>query len=240
MAEPHINSALLKIVPTYYYKVIILKAVNIFLNSAYGRARFILWFGFLFNLLYALWGLVTGIFYRSAWFGAVAVYYILLCIIKFFLIRTDLRFRQSEEKRKSRIRALRSYRNCGYLLALLNISMVGIVFMIVIGDKSAGYSGIVLFVMGGYTIIRLVISVVNITKLRHIDDPLLSASKSLGISVTLMSVFSLQTALLSRFCRDAVLRRQLNGTVGFAVSVAVIMIALYMISKSRRKLKDNE
>ena len=165
-----------------------MKAVNIFLNSEKGRARYILWFGFFFNLIYSVWGFFTGVFYRSAWMLSVAVYYILLCLLKFFMIRADLRFRESDKGAKARLRAFESYKRCGYLLGLLSITMVGIVIFIISRDESAKYSGVVFWIMGGYTAIRLGVSFYNLFRLKNIDDPLLSASKSLGISVTLMSV----------------------------------------------------
>ena len=213
--------------------MIVLKAFNIFLNTPSGRARFVLWFGFGFNLLYALWGLGTGIFYRSAWFGAMAVYYLLLCTLKFFIIKTDMRYKQNSDSQKSELKALRRYKNCGWLLGLLNLFIVGIVILIIKRDESAKYSGIVLWVMGGYTAVRMVISALNLRRLRDLTDPLLSASKTLGISVTLMSMFSLQTALLERFCRDEALRRELNGLVGFAICIMEIALAIYMITKSK-------
>ncbi len=168
----------------------------------------------------------------------VAVYYILLCLLKFFLIKADLRFKESDKQYKAKLRALKSYERCGYLLGCLSITMVGIVIFIISRDESAKYSGFVFWVMGGYTAARLGVSVYNLRRLGSIDDPLLSASKSLGISVTLMSVFSLTTALLARFCTDAAIRRSIIASVGFSVSVAVIMVALYMISRSRKKLRD--
>ena len=213
-----------------------MKAVNIFLNSEKGRARYILWFGFFFNLIYSVWGFFTGVFYRSAWMLSVAVYYILLCLLKFFMIRADLRFRESDKGAKARLRAFECYKRCGYLLGLLSITMVGIVIFIISRDESAKYSGVVFWIMGGYTAIRLGVSFYNLFRLKNIDDPLLSASKSLGISVTLMSVFSLTTALLARFCADTAVRRSIIASVGFSVSVAVIMVAAYMISRGRKKL----
>lgn len=212
-----------------------MRGLNIFLNTPSRRARFALWFGFSFNLLYALWGLGTGIFYRSAWFGAMAVYYILLCTLKFFIIKTDLRVKRAKNRQKAEARAIRGYKSCSRLLGLLNLAIVGIVVLVLLRDESAAYSPFVLWIMGGYTAVRIVISAINIFKLRFIDDPLLISSRCLGISVTVTSLFSFQTALLERFCKNTVLRQVLNGSVGILVSILIIYLAVYTIQKLKEK-----
>lgn len=213
-----------------------MKAINISLRDPEQRARIALYFGLAVNTLYAAFKLWAGIRYRSVWFGAVSIYYILLCTIKFLLIRTDYRLKLKNDCYHAREKALKSYRSCGRLLLLLNVSLAAIVLLIIKQDTAAEYSGYLLWAFGGYTVYRLVMSAIDVKKLRHIDDPLLSASKHLGISVALMSMFSLQTALLDRFCADSELRRLLNGAVGFAVCVTVIIIAVSMIVSSTRRL----
>ncbi len=197
-----------------------------------------LYFGFCFNIVYAVFKLATGIIYKSVWFGAVALYYILLCTIKFLLIRTDLRLKNQMNKKSVRIKALISYKRCGKLLMLLNLSMAVIVIIIIKYDKVALYSGYIIWIFGGYTLYRVITAIIDARRIRHIDDPLLSASKSLNMSVAMMSMFSLQTALLDRFCNDSVLRRTLNSIVGFAVCIIVIIIAVTMIVRANRKLNS--
>ena len=51
------------------------------------RAGVSLYQGFFINLLYIVMKLVSGIVYRSTWFIALAVYYILLAVMRFLLVR---------------------------------------------------------------------------------------------------------------------------------------------------------
>ncbi len=215
-----------------------MRSFNIFLNSPEQRARVGLYCGFFFNILYAVFKLTTGIIYKSVWFGAVALYYILLCTIKFLLIRTDLRLKNLMNKKSVRIKALLSYKRCGKLLMLLNLSMAVIVIIIIKYDKVAEYSGYLIWIFGGYTLYRVITAIIDARRIGQIDDPLLSASKSLNMSVAMMSMFSLQTALLDRFCSDAELRRTLNSIVGFAVCIIVIIVAVAMIVRANRKMNS--
>ena len=49
------------------------------------RTELFLRLGLAVNIGYALFNVFTGVFYRSVWFGAVAVYYIMLCFIKRYI-----------------------------------------------------------------------------------------------------------------------------------------------------------
>ncbi len=220
-----------------------MRSITLILHSAEWRARVALYLGLGFNVIYAIFKLITGIVYGTVWFYAAAVYYLLLCTIKFMLIKTDRRVRGKKDRKSVLIWSLRSYKRCGALLMLLNISMAATVIIILKYEKTALYSNLVLSVFGLYTLARIVFSAIDLKRLHKTLDPLLAASKHLGVSVTLMSMFSLTTALLDRFCEDRSIRALINGIVGGAVSVAVIIIALSMIIYSSgrlRKLTDNK
>ena len=46
------------------------------------NSRVILYRGLLINILYALFKLITGVYYRSTWMIAISVYYFTLIILK--------------------------------------------------------------------------------------------------------------------------------------------------------------
>ena len=216
--------------------MIFLKAFGIFLNSPKGRTRFALYFGLFFNIAVILFKTFTGIAYRSVWFGAMAVYYFLLSLIKFLIIRTDRKLREIGDREAAYTRSLHTFRRCGGLLIILNLIMTVIILIIIKYDKKAEYSGFVLWVFGVYTLVRSVVSAVNLRNLRHIRDPLISASKYLGISVTLMSIFSLCTVLFDMFCESEQTRQFLIALVGAAVSVSVMTLAIRMIIRGKKAL----
>ncbi len=83
-----------------------------YLTDARFRAGVSLYQGFFINLLYIAMKLVSGIVYRSAWFIALAVYYILLAVMRLMLARR-LNARDEAEE-------LRRYRLCGIMLLFTN------------------------------------------------------------------------------------------------------------------------
>lgn len=50
------------------------------------RVRISLYGSFIINLAYAFVKLFSGIVYHSAWFGAIAAYYMVLCLMRALLV----------------------------------------------------------------------------------------------------------------------------------------------------------
>ncbi len=74
------------------------------------------------NLVYSAFKLTVGIVYSSFWWGAVAVYYIVLSMIRFLLL-CQMRSMRSQQDIMSEYRR---YRLCGAMLVLLNLSLTGL------------------------------------------------------------------------------------------------------------------
>lgn len=84
--------------------------------------------GFCINVLYVIFKTATGIYYRSAWFISLGVYYLALALMRFLLIH----YIQSKKQTLGKNDELQRYRMCGCMLFLINAALVGMaVFMIV-------------------------------------------------------------------------------------------------------------
>ena len=101
-----------------------------FMTDVRFRTGVSLYQGFFVNLLYIAMKLVSGIIYRSFWFVALAIYYILLAVTRILLVR---RLNVQDEKAE-----LRRYRTCGVILLLMNQALVGIVVFMVQHFKESG------------------------------------------------------------------------------------------------------
>lgn len=77
------------------------------------------------NLLYAGIKLFSGICYRSVWFGTLAVYYILLAVMRFALLF------HVRKKREDLISELKICRLCGMILMVLDWALTGIIVLVV-------------------------------------------------------------------------------------------------------------
>ena len=188
--------------------------------------------GMMANFLYVAFRIFIGIRYASVWFITIAIYYLLLGIMRLSLI---LSYRNRSVKSE-----LRSYRKTAWLLLLLNIPMGGMITLMVLTDSGYSYPGYVIYLSALYTFYTTILAIVNLVKFRKLGSPILSAAKILTFVAALMSLLGLQTAMISQFSTEGEnFRRMMNAITGSGVWFAVILIVVYMLLHSR-KMKEGK
>ena len=81
-------------------------------------------------------------------------------------------------------------------------------------------------------------SVINLVKFRRLGSLILSAAKVLNFIAALMSILGLQTAMITQFSTESDdFRKMMNAITGGMIWLSVILIAIYMLHRSR-KLKS--
>ena len=130
------------------------------------------------------------------------------------------------------------YRACGIILLLMNQALAGIVVCMVTENRGFSYPGLMIYVMAMYAFYITIVAAVNVVKFRRRGSPLLSAAKVISLTAALVSMLSLETAMLAQFGgEDVVFRRLMLGISGVAVCTIVLTMAIYMIARSTRQLK---
>ncbi|WP_027430401.1 hypothetical protein [Lachnospira multipara] len=224
--------------------ILLARAVNKLLKNKYVRryyedktfnARVILYRGAIINLLYAAFKFVTGVYYRSNWLIAIAVYYFLLIAVKVTLIHKDVRLLRGKSA-MDELSEWRRYRLAGWLMLLFNIGLSGIVVQVVKQNKSFSYPGTIIFAIAAYSFYRITIAVIRVFKDRHDRGPILSAAKMIDLSFAVTAMFTLQTAMFSSFEPELNVHTP-NIITGTAVALIITVIAVFMIIKSSICLK---
>lgn len=205
-----------------------------YLTEEEFRAKISLYLGLYIHLIYSVFKLASGIYYNSVWFGAESVYHLVISTVQFLIVRN------SRQKDTVTLKDWRIYRVCGMLMLLLNTAISSFVFLIVFQNKSYVYSGIIIYATAAYTFYRLIVSFVQIGKFRKRNRPILSASKFLNLSASLMSLFALQTAMLTQFGDGTINIRAMNAATGSFVVFSVIYIAISMIIRSTKEINKTK
>lgn len=186
------------------------------------------------NLCYALFKLGAGVYYRSLWFGAVAVYYICLTAIRALLLHST--YQKTSDQR----REYQTARLCGGLLFLLTIALSAITVQMVAHGKGYRYPGSLIFVVALYAFYSITMSIINLIRFRKLNSPVLSASKVLGLATALVSMLSLQTAMFTSFGGDFRFQRLMNVLTGGGVCMLILLMAIWMIFRTNRAIKKLE
>lgn len=193
----------------------------------------------LWNGAYAALQLGMGIVQRSVWFCTAGAYYASLAIMRLFLVRYTLRHRPREKMRRELI----GYRLCGWTFLVMNLFLSGMMFYILRDSGTVRHGEITVIALAAYTFTSLTTAIVNTVRYRKYDSPAFSASKAVSLAAACVSVLTLENTMLATFGSAEMtphLRRLLLGFSGGAVSVFIIVMAVYMIVKASKKMKYPE
>lgn len=206
-----------------------------YLGDTLFRAEVSLYTGLFINLVYVAVKLLSGIYYRSLWFVALSGYYVFLSLLRFLLLSHVRR----NPVGKAYVLELRRYRLCGALLLVLNLALSVIVTLVVMWNQGFEYGGYLIYAMAMYTFYTAIKSGIQVVMFRKYNSPVMSASKLVSLTAALVSVLSLETAMLSQFgtASDPNFRRTVTATTGFGVCAFVLGAAIYMLVRASRELK---
>lgn len=212
-------------------KIVSIKIFQRYLNDFSFRGKINIYQGLIVNTFYAFFRLIVGICYKSTWFISMGIYYLVLTIMKSYLLVCY--------KRKYDVK--KCYRNIGYGLFLLNIPMGGMIILMIKINAGYSYPGYIIYLSALYTFYTVIAAISNVIKFNKKNDMILSASKVINFVCALMSILALQTAMISRFSSHGNSYRQMMNTItGGIVYILVIMTALYMIIHSKKGMKTYE
>ena len=224
---PKIKNSIITILKKY-------KFTNELLVSFGYRSLILAIFSFLFNTAYAIMQGVIAILSHSIWYGALSTYYLALSLIRGGIVAIS---RKRKQKGYNITNQVKSYRNCGIYLVLLNFTLSSAIVQMVISNQGFKYAGIMIYVMAIYTFYKLSISIYNLVKARKHDNYMVQSIKNISFADSLVSVLALQTAMLQAF--SAEYKPFLpNALTGGAVSLIIITLGIIMILKGNKKLKE--
>lgn len=214
-------------------KALSVPLVGRYMREDIFRAETALYQGFLINLLYAGIKMFSGILYRSVWFVTLAVYYILLAVMRAVLLHY---VRKSWENKDSE---WRRYRLCGFILLLMNVALTGIIILIIEQNSGFEYPGVLIYIMAMYAFYATITAVRNVVKCKRYGSPVMSAAKVINLTAALVSMLSLETAMLTQFgaADDPMFRQIMTACTGMGISMIVLGMAVYMIVRSTKQLK---
>lgn len=186
------------------------------------------------NLVYALLQLCLGFLHHSIWFYALAGYYALLSAMRSLLLREARKGRLG----KALLQEYRLCRLCGLFLVPMNLTLAVVVSFMVWQNRGFSYPPIATIALAAYTFFSLTMAIVQMVRYRKYNSPVMSASKHISLVAALVSMLSLETAMLSAFGTegDALFRQIITAATGGAVCIAVLAIALWMIRQTPKEL----
>ncbi len=191
----------------------------------------------IYSTAYALLQLGMGFWHRSFWFSTLAGYYICLAVMRFFLVRYTIKNNPGEKLREELIR----YRLCGWIFLAMNLALSLMVFFMVYWNRTFRHHEITTIALAAYTFTAFTVAIINMVKYRKYNSPVYSAAKAISLASASVSILTLEATMLTTFGQntiDATTRKILLGCTGGVISAFIVVMAIYMIRQSSKKLKE--
>ena len=147
---------------------------NRYMTDRAFRTGFSLSVSFAISMLYVGINLWSWYALKSYWFMVLAVYYVIMAVMRFLLVR----YVRIQRVGTNILNEWKRSRICAYILLLINLSLSGAVLMILYRHRGCDYPGMMIYVMALYTFYALTMSIVDIVKTEKWAVPLCPRRRS--------------------------------------------------------------
>ena len=206
-----------------------------FLSDRELRVRISLYFALIINVAYAIFQLVLGLVHSSLWYYSLGGYYIILSLMRFFVVRHD---RKAEAERlldRGRICKL-----VGILLLVMTLVLSGAILHMIVLDVTIVHHQITTIAMAAYTFTALTLAIVGIVKDRDKKSLVFMVSKAVSLVAALVSVITLENAMITVFGGEeqGSFSKVMTASTGAVICAAVVAIAVYIIVIANKYLQN--
>lgn len=220
------------------------KYISLFLNDVNVRMFVTLYMNLIITSVYAFLNLFSGIENGSHWQIAIALYYIILTLTRFYLLTYVNRMEGGIQKTKGAELLLdfEKYQMTGWFLMVLCIPIVWILVQMLEENASYQYSGFMLFVMFAFNIYLWVLTIYGHMMYRKIDAPILTSTRAIAFAGALMSLLAFETAWLSEYPihSDLISRELVVSFTGFFALLIIGSMGIHMIKRAHSILSLNK
>ena len=208
-------------------------------NDINFRINLSLYLSLVLNIAYSIFQLCLGLYHKSFWFISMSVYYVLLSLMRFYLVNHTKKNKPGEDL----LIEYKRYNICGWVMLLMNLTVTAIIFFIIYFDRTFYHHQITTIALAAYTFLTFSLSIYNFIKYRKFNSPVYSAAKSINLVAACVSMMTLTTTMLTTFGGEDVVeyKKVLLTMVGVVVSLFILAISIQIIiftSKNIKKLKE--
>ncbi len=171
----------------------------------------------LFNMVYSVYHIIFGITTHSWWFFTIGIYYAILSIVRFVVLR---------HKGKKHF----VIRFTGIMLMVLALSLVGTVILAFVKDRGTVFHLIVMLAIAVYAFTKITLATIKWIKARKSKSAKLITLRNISFADAFVSIFSLQRSMLVSFEGMTEMEiRIMNVATGSAVCIIVFLLGLNLL-----------
>ena len=208
---------------------------NRYMTDRAFRTKISLYLSLGISLLYVGINIWSWHFSHSWWFVVLAIYYVIMAVMRFLLVR----YVRKNEIGLSVVQEWKRSRLCAYILLLVNLSLSGAVLMILYQHRGYDYPGMMIYVMALYTFYSTTHAIVDIVKYRKLGSPIMSTAKIVSLSAALVSMLNLETAMFTQFGGEMTQQDQnlMIILTGAGISITVVTLSVILIVRATKEIR---
>ncbi len=201
------------------------------------RGRISLYLALVINIAYAVFQVGLGLVHSSLFYYTLGGYYIVLSLMRFFVVRHD---RRAEEERL----LLRGdiCRLVGVLLLVMTLVLSGVILHMIRLDVTIVHHEITTIAMAAYTFTALTLAVTGILKDRDKKSLVFMVSKAVSLAAALVSFITLENSMITVFGGEEKgdFLKIMTASTGAVICAAVAGIAVYIIIIANKYLQNTD
>lgn len=169
------------------------------------------------NTVFSVYHLIAGILTKSWWMFTLGFYYLILSVVRFFVLVT---------RKKRRLTA----KITGILLIFLTLPLAGTVVLAIVRDRGHKLHLIVMIAMATYAFTKITLAAIHWVKSRRSSSAKIVTLRSISFADALVSIFALQRSMLVSFeGMSGGEIRLMNALLGSAVCAVVFLLGLRLL-----------
>ncbi len=196
---------------------------------------------FAVNIFIACVNAAAGILYSSIWYGALAVYYIVLTLQKGIFLGTlrNTKKKYAEDETRYRREVTKIYIANGAILLFLQAALTAAIVQMVTTEKPAQTGMVIAIANAAYSFFKITVAIVNLVKTVRMQNAVLQTIRNINFVDALVSILALTSTLICTF-GDFNSMRTMLVCVSVGVSLLTIAVGVTMIVKGALRLKRLE
>lgn len=212
------------------------KYFTMFMNDLHVRMFATLYMNLLINFIYAALNVINGIRYDSNWQMALGLYYIILAMMRFYLLSYVNKYETQKGMKAGEIeiQEFKKYRMTGWFLILILIPLVWILLQMIEENHSYNYSGAMIYVMVLFNIYVWGMVIFSQMMNGKADNIILTSTRAIGLACALVSTLALLTSVLTNigYQHEVFSREAMIALLGMVECLIIFSIAVHMINRA--------
>ena len=213
------------------------KLIQKWFSDVHFRMNASLYGSLIWNVVFAIFQLWLGFYNKSFWFYSMFAYYVLLGLMRFFLLKHTRKYKANEEM----VYEIKKSILCGWILLFMNLTLAVIVFFMVYFNRTFHHHMITTIALAAYTFVTFTFAIISVVKYKKYESPVYSSAKTISLIAGAVSILTLETTMLTTFgtTENILLNKILLTLTGVAVISFALTLAIIIIVNGYKKLKQN-